>query len=127
MKVLSVLLLLHALLRAAGALPVYNVKDYGAKGDGVTLDTLAIKSALLDAKSGGTVLFPSPGNYLTGPFNVTGSIELRIDENAMITFSSDRSLHPFVIDPTTGVLRMQPLIWGIRAPGLSFSGKGKLF
>ena len=48
----------------------YNVRDYGAKGDGVTDDTLAIQTALEtmiaanpNAEGTGTLLFPS-GRYI---------------------------------------------------------------
>jgi len=43
---------------------VYNVKDYGAEGDGSTDDTAAIQAAIDDAEAGrgGIVFFP-PGNY----------------------------------------------------------------
>lgn len=45
---------------------VINVKDYGARGDGVTDDTVAIKNAVLSLKeTGGTVIFP-PGVYVVG-------------------------------------------------------------
>jgi len=38
----------------------YNVRQYGAAGDGITLDTKAIQDAINAASSegGGTVLFP---------------------------------------------------------------------
>jgi len=43
-----------------------NVKDFGARGDGVTDDTIAIKNAVLSLKeTGGTVIFP-PGVYVVG-------------------------------------------------------------
>ena len=45
----------------------YNVRDFGAKGDGVSDDTIAIKSALafIANQSGGILFFP-PGDYLVG-------------------------------------------------------------
>ncbi len=52
----------------------YNVKSYGAAGDGVTNDTEAVQNAV-DAAGNGTVFFP-PGNYLVDSINVgygTGS------------------------------------------------------
>lgn len=54
---------------------VHNVKTYGAVGDGTTLDTTAIASALAAADGGGAVYFP-PGTYsamvsLSGLDNVT--------------------------------------------------------
>lgn len=52
-----------------------NVKDYGAKGDGVADDTSAINSAISSA-AGGTVFFPV-GTYLTSGI-VGGSNGLRL-------------------------------------------------
>lgn len=45
----------------------YNVRDYGAQGDGTTDDTAAIQAAI-DAvpASGGTVMFPA-GTYIVAP------------------------------------------------------------
>lgn len=45
-------------------LPIVNVKDYGAQGDGTTIDTSAIQQAISSVSSlGGVVYFPS-GVYL---------------------------------------------------------------
>lgn len=52
-----------------------NVKDQGAKGDGVTDDTKAIRNALLYAKAHGisTVYFPD-GSYMIGELGNKGGI-----------------------------------------------------
>ena len=42
---------------------MYNVKDYGAKGDGVTDDTESFKTTISAARGNGVVIVPS-GSYI---------------------------------------------------------------
>lgn len=57
----------------------YNVKNFGAKGDGVTDDTAAIQAAIKDANNRPGVVFFPPGTYvLTRPITiVNGRVVLR--------------------------------------------------
>src|SRR3954467_9756450 len=52
---------------SAGA-RIYNVRDFGAAGDGKTLDSAAIQAAVeaCNGDHGGTVLVPA-GTFLIGP------------------------------------------------------------
>ncbi len=63
----------------------YNVKKYGAKGDGKNLDSKAIKKAIEDAamKGGGTVYMPA-GVYLSGSLRLKSNISLFIEQGAEI-------------------------------------------
>lgn len=57
------------------SLKVYNVKEYGAKGDGVTDDTVAIQAAInaaFNSGKGGVVYFPC-GIYIVGGNPVTST------------------------------------------------------
>jgi polygalacturonase len=70
--------------RAAEA-NVYNVKSYGATGDGNSIDTQAINKAIdaAAATGGGTVYFPS-GNYLSVSIHLKSNIALYLDQGATI-------------------------------------------
>src|SRR6266496_1152799 len=64
---------------------VYNVRTFGAQGDGKTLDTIAINKAIDTAASGGggTVYF-SAGSYLSVSIHLKSNISLYLDQGATI-------------------------------------------
>ncbi|HEV2694495.1 MAG TPA: glycosyl hydrolase family 28-related protein [Verrucomicrobiae bacterium] len=63
----------------------FNVRDYGAIGDGTTLDSPAIDKAINAAVAvgGGTVVVPA-GTYLSGSIHLKSNIHLLIDAGATI-------------------------------------------
>ena len=63
----------------------YSVKDYGATGNGLALDTEAVQSAIDCAASegGGTVVLPK-GIYLCGSIWLKSNIELHLEEGAVL-------------------------------------------
>src|SRR5947208_3960891 len=70
---------------AAQTAPFFNVKDYGATGNGSTIDTPAINSAIIaaNAAGGGTVTFPA-GNYLSVSIHLTNNVMLYLSNSAVI-------------------------------------------
>ena len=64
---------------------VYDVKTFGAKGDGKALDTAAINKTIdaAAAAGGGTVYFPA-GNYLSVSIHLKSNIALYLDQGATI-------------------------------------------
>ncbi|KAH7279629.1 hypothetical protein KP509_37G027000 [Ceratopteris richardii] len=79
-----------------------SIEDYGAIGDGETLNTQAFHDAIshLSAFSnqGGSQLYIPPGRWLTGNFNVTSHFTLFIDKDAVILGSQNPRDWP-VVDP----------------------------
>jgi polygalacturonase len=52
-----------------------DIKDFGAKGDGVTDDTVAVQKALEKALKLGVPLYRSPGVYrITRPLVISGPV-----------------------------------------------------
>jgi polygalacturonase len=64
---------------------IFNVRDYGAVGDGKILDSPAINKTIDAATKagGGTVLVPA-GTYLSGSIHLQSNIHLLIDAGATI-------------------------------------------
>lgn len=76
---------------------VFNLTDFGAVGDGVTINTKAFERAISEIrKRGGGQLNVEPGYWLTAPFNLTSHMTLFLAENAVI-LGVDVSA-PYVID-----------------------------
>ena len=69
-----------------------DIRDFGAKPDARTLNTVAIQAALDKAAShgGGTVNVPS-GTFLTGSIRLRSGVELHLDQGATLLGSSHRS------------------------------------
>jgi len=70
---------------STGALGVFNVRSYGATGDGKTVDTPAVNRAIEAASNagGGTVLFPA-GTYLCFSIHLKSNVGLHLDQGAVI-------------------------------------------
>jgi polygalacturonase len=63
----------------------FDIRDYGATGDGITLDTAAIQKALqaANASGGGQVLFP-PGRYVSGTIHLRNHVVLWLEAGARL-------------------------------------------
>ena len=64
-----------------------SVRDFGAKGDGITNDTAAVQKAI---DAGGMVFFP-PGTYLCGTLFLKSNGGLHLDTGAALLASPDKN------------------------------------
>ncbi|WP_334075203.1 glycoside hydrolase family 28 protein [Paenibacillus sp. A14] len=108
---------------------IYSIIDYGAAGDGVTLATAAIQSAIdaANAAGGGTVFVPS-GTFLTGAILMKSHVELRLSPGAVLSFSTDPAHYAVVNSRWEGVLREvhASCIFGQGLENIAITGGGML-
>ncbi len=126
-RFLPLLWLLSVGASGPGAAPWFNVLDYGAHNDGSTDSTGAIRSAIqaASAAGGGTVYVP-PGNYVTGPIELTNNLVLYLDAGATLRFPAKRL--PFTPGREQGIecLTPVPLIGGRNLHNVTITGRGEL-
>ena len=74
---------------------VYDVLTFGAKGDGVTDDAVAIQRAINQCSQdgGGRVLFPRNHIYLAGPVELKSHVELHLEATATLKANPDESIY----------------------------------
>ena len=65
-----------------------SILEFGAVGDGKTLNTIAFQNAIFYLKSfadkGGAQLYVPPGKWLTGSFNLTSHLTLFLEKGAVL-------------------------------------------
>src|SRR5579859_7642354 len=75
---------------------IYNIRDFGAKGDGVTSDTAAVQAAIdaCNRDRGGTVMVPA-GDFLIGTVELKSNVALHLSAQGRLLGSTDiAEYHP---------------------------------
>lgn len=112
---------------------VFDVLRYGAKGDGVTLDTAAIQSAVDEAAAHSgraQVLLRGGRRYLTGTIELKGAIDFHLADDAQLLVSTRREDYRGGLAGSGSADAMAAAAGGVlvaqETHGLSITGTGVL-
>lgn len=104
-----------------------NILEFGAKSDGITLNTQAINNAIkaVNAKGGGKVVIPE-GLWLTGPIQLLSNVNLHTEKNALVLFTDDFNAYPIIKTSFEGLetRRCQSPISAMNVENIAITGYG---
>lgn len=112
----------------------YNVKDFGAKGDGKQIDSPAINKAIKAAveNGGGTIYFPS-GTYLSYSIQLMSNTTLYLDAGCIImaAYPTEKKGYDLAEDNEHNMYQdfghshwKNSLLWGIDLEYITICGQG---
>ena len=105
----------------------FNISRYGAKADGITLNTKSINAAIdaCNKNGGGVVLIPA-GLWLTGPVVLKSNVNLHLQRNALLQFTKDYNQYPLVEGNWEGLpqMRNQSPLSATNATNIAITGFG---
>ncbi|HZB43746.1 MAG TPA: glycoside hydrolase family 28 protein [Pyrinomonadaceae bacterium] len=108
----------------------FGITDHGARGDGRTDNTDAIRKAIAAAHAagGGRVVVPA-GTFLTGAIHLKSNVNLHVSEGATLKFSTDPAKYlPLVYTRFEGTecMNYSPLIYAFEQENIAVTGRGTL-
>ena len=108
----------------------FDITAHGAKADGVTDCTDAIRAAITacNAAGGGVVRVPA-GTWLTGAVHLKSNVNLRIEKGATLLFTTDlKKFLPVVLTRYEGIelMHYSPLIYAFEQENIAITGEGAI-
>lgn len=118
----------HATDIASSAGGIYDVRSYGAVGDGKTLDRVAIQNAIdAAARDGGGTVRLSRGVFLSGTIRLKSDVTLYVEAGATLLGSKDLADYPDITPEITYLYRARftkSLIYAEGAENITLAGRG---
>jgi len=136
MKKRSLILISALIFISSEVFAGFNVRDFGAKGDGKTIDSPAINKAIeaASAQGGGTIVFPA-GTYRSYSVRLKDNIELHLENGAVLEAAQPTDKEGFDAPEANEFTKFQDfghshfqnsLIWGVGLKNIRITGFGTI-
>lgn len=105
--------------------PVFDPRQFGARGDGVTVDTAALQKAIdACAGTGGSVVL-SPGNYVSQPLTLRGHMTFCLQKGATLMGSTHLADFPVLLPANlNNFVLCRSLLYASDVEELKIDGEG---
>ena len=107
---------------------IYDVRAFGAVGDGVTLDTKAIQKAIdTCAEAGGGEVYLQGGTFLSGTIRLKSNVTLQVEAGATLLGSTNIADYPDITPDIIYLYRARftkYLIYAEKAENIGLAGRG---
>ncbi len=136
MKKRSLILISALIFISSEVFAGFNVRDFGARGDGKSIDSPAINKAIeaASAQGGGTVVIPA-GTYRSYSIRLKDNIELHLENGAVLEAAQPTDQEGFDAPEASEFTKFQDfghshfknsLIWGIGLKNIRITGFGTI-
>ena len=109
---------------------VYNIREFGARGNSHDKDTAAIQKAIdACAKAGGGMVYCPPGTYLSGTIFLKSNMQLHLEAGATLLGSPDQADYSRMFQTNTWVGKCnydEHLISARRCCNITITGQGTI-
>ena len=133
----QILILALVLISISSLANRYDVTDFGALGDGKTIDSPAINAAIEAAseKGGGMIYFPA-GTYLSYSIRLKSNIHLYLESGAVLEAAQPSATEGYDPAEPSAYTKFQDfghshfqnsLIWGEKLENIQISGFGLIY
>ncbi len=107
---------------------IFSIVNYGAIGDGQTLNTDAFAKAINACnEAGGGQVFVPAGIWITGPIEMKSNVNLHLERGALVSFTKDLTQYPMIkaSSSSKNIVTASP-VHGYSLKNIAITGEGIL-
>jgi len=103
----------------------FRITDFGAVGDGKTMNTTAIEKTIKACSdAGGGIVEIPKGVWLTGPIELKSNVNIHTNRGTLVQFTKDRTQYPIFKAQGSNSYSVKSPIYGNNLENIALTGEG---